>query len=439
MSDKTFKQKKGEVHENSVELLNKCPYCDGKDTKKRGKAKSGAQRYLCNNCKKSFVDTVDYSDFYISTADENCLHAGVDYLRIAAAHYPDESYFDTLNINNDEEKKEAYDYHVRKFEEIWGLFDVLNDTNSSHYTLELFDDEIGVSLTNGSYLKFMYNDHEIMQFHKPTGVVGQAMNARGQYWVIDIYGMFFTLCGLSTKSYSIFNLKTLNFFCCLANINFTSRLDFCIDIAGLNVDEVVKKIKHKNKDICIFQGKNGKKETFYIGKKTSKNKYGIIRIYDKKKDIHAKNKHEFYPHYLNDERDVTRFEVELRANFLNECGFKPEDIFDEKKLMNLFNTFVNSKNIQTTMKFEGATKLKRNYRQFQKAAEQYWNKVFDRSVQRCVNNGPLSPWDLIGRLASIFVYQGGQTPYEFITHIAPLLQRIHEESTEPLLDEFRFE
>lgn len=47
-----------------------CPYCDHNKTHKNGKTSTGNPRYLCQGCKKSFIDKINPSKKDIREADE---------------------------------------------------------------------------------------------------------------------------------------------------------------------------------------------------------------------------------------------------------------------------------------------------------------------------------------------------------------------------------
>lgn len=390
MLAKDKRQEIKQLPEKSEELAKRCPHCSSEALKKDGKNSSGSQRMMCTDCARRHTEKIDYSDFYISTKSEQCIHSGLDYLRLTAGKHcnPD------LVINPD-----VASYTDLKMQEIWGLFELLNHTNSSHYNIEFLGEKFAVTkkrARQGEALHFSWQDHTIFQFLRPyEGPIRNGMNARGQYWIIDVYGMFFSIAALAVGENTFFKQEILQVFTSLANVKYATRIDFCIDIHGQNVDEVVKRIKHKHKDVCVFKGKDDLIETYYIGKKKSENKYGVVRIYDKKKDIIAKRKQDMYADYMTRSGSITRFEIEIRANFLNEAQFKAEYIFQPQKLMDMFNTYTNSANIQSSVKFDGASQIRRTYRQFQKASKSYWMAQYDKVVERVVMNGGVSGYDLI--------------------------------------------
>lgn len=395
MKNQRFTPKHTQHIANTDVLQKNCPFCSSEQTKKNGKNISGTQKMKCIECGKNYTLSLDYSDYYISTKDENCMHTGLDYVRLTAGKHCNPDVVTNPDLAS---------YTDQKMQEIWRLYELLNHTNSSHYNIEFFGEQFAVSKVRakqGEALHFTWQDHTIFQFLKPyEGPIRNSMNMRGQYWIIDVYGMFFSISSLSQGENTFFQLDTLKHLASLANVKYSTRIDFCIDIKGETVDDVVSRMRHKHKQTTIFKGDDDAIETYYIGKKTSENKYGVIRIYDKKKDIKAKKKQGMYADYMTTKEPITRFEVELRANFLNEIGFEAHHIFDYQKVMDAFNTFVNSKNIQTTLRFEGAGKVERNYREFKKASKTYWYAQFDKVVERVIMNGQIPLYDLVQHLIS---------------------------------------
>lgn len=79
-------------------------------------------------------------------------------------------------------------------------------------------------------------------------------------------------------------------------------------------------------------------ETHYIWKyKKSQNRYKLIRIYDKLRDIKHNNNQEFYTDYLT-HRDVTRIEIEFRIELCKNVTY--EQAKDKQFIKDLFCTHI---------------------------------------------------------------------------------------------------
>lgn len=109
------------------------------------------------------------------------------------------------------------------------------------------------------------------------------------------------------------NMRKLLWF----QITVFTRIDICLDLINVAASYMYDKLlKEADKKLIrkIFYDKKGKEQTMYFGEKSrKKNKYQIIRIYDKKADSASKKKTWLYPDY-DEYKNITRLEIEIRED-----------------------------------------------------------------------------------------------------------------------------
>ena len=103
-----------------------------------------------------------------------------------------------------------------------------------------------------------------------------------------------------------------------------TRVDICLDLIDVTVpyihDTIISECDRKRLSKVFYDRKGGEQTIYFWEKSRKKNKYQLIRIYDKLEDSRKKGKEWLYPDY-NEYTNVTRLELEIReekAKYLNE-------------------------------------------------------------------------------------------------------------------------
>lgn len=142
---------------------------------------------------------------------------------------------------------------------------------------------------------------------------GSAFHILGEIWVLEIIDRFWI---------------RVRFDC-------IRRFDLCMDIP-FHTTEVYETFWEIKPIKTLFYWTNNEVETFYIGaKKTTENKYALIRVYNKLKDIHRNGKEEIYSHYYQYGR-MTRLEIEIRRELARNTTL--EELFVPDNQMDIFLT-----------------------------------------------------------------------------------------------------
>jgi len=127
-----------------------------------------------------------------------------------------------------------------------------------------------------------------------------------------------------------------------------SRLDICADLAGFLPNDIDGGFTSSD-DISrsyLVKKKDGT-ETIYFGKGGRKK----IRAYNKLIEANKHGKKADYLDYFQHE-NVTRLEVELKAESCKKFGIKPADIYDRDKIFSIYSRALNTKKTEfRIMKF----------------------------------------------------------------------------------------
>ncbi len=115
------------------------------------------------------------------------------------------------------------------------------------------------------------------------------------------------------------------------------RFDLATDVL-FNIKDIHKGFRQLNQKWSIFFDEQWKVQTFYIWeKKKANNRYKLIRVYNKKDDILVKKRQKLFPDYLK-QKDVTRVEVEIRAELAKTCTLN--SLLDRSYMFDLFLTYI---------------------------------------------------------------------------------------------------
>ena len=113
------------------------------------------------------------------------------------------------------------------------------------------------------------------------------------------------------------------------------RFDLCMDIP-FYTSEVYETFENVTPTKVLFYWKNNEVETLYIWKKrTTENKFSLIRVYNKLKDIYKKWKEKDYSEYFQYSK-MTRLEIEFRRELARNTTL--EELFVPENQMDLFLT-----------------------------------------------------------------------------------------------------
>lgn len=122
-------------------------------------------------------------------------------------------------------------------------------------------------------------------------------------------------------------------------INKLRRFDLAIDVLK-DIKQIHKKFKKLKQKWSIFFDENWEIQTFYIWEKKKKNnRYKLLRVYNKKYDIHIKHRQKHYPDYLK-QKDVTRIEIEIRSELAKNCTLN--SLLDRSYIFDMFLTYINN-------------------------------------------------------------------------------------------------
>lgn len=130
-------------------------------------------------------------------------------------------------------------------------------------------------------------------------------------------------------------LVLMNRFWVSTRFDCIKRFDLCMDIP-FHTTEVYETFGEVKPIKTLFYWTKNRVETFYIGaKKTTENKYTLIRVYNKLKDIHKNGKEKLYAHYYQFGR-MTRLEIEIRRELARNLTL--EELFVPENQMDIFLT-----------------------------------------------------------------------------------------------------
>lgn len=139
--------------------------------------------------------------------------------------------------------------------------------------------------------------------------------------------------------------------------NTIKRFDIAIDVKK-DIKNILKNFKKLSQKWASFHWNTWELETYYIWEYQKKlNKWLLIRIYDKVKDIKKKNKQKLYSDYLNQE-NLTRIELEFRNDITKFVDLN--SLLDRSYIFNLLIKYIEKHTkIFDRVKTEDVKKLKR--------------------------------------------------------------------------------
>jgi hypothetical protein len=273
----------------------KCPHCFSKNFRKKYQNEKRIQFYFCRNCQKTFS--------FLKKMTLKCIHSGLDFLKIRGI--PNSVFFQSVFLGIDGDNTDTRNLDL--FGQTWILtFSPTPLGFCSYFSTPEGEKLFSVEKLSESAKKF------------------QKLPPNELYVNVNFYGSFFAFSrlGLLDARKFVFDFVNEKIFS-----EKLVRADIAFDFLGMTPEQIFRLANPQRRVRSVFLGKDGNPETYYIGD-TTRNPRVFIRIYDKKRDTLAKNKHRFYGDYLAKNESITRVEFECRSTALSEYGATFRNLFD---------------------------------------------------------------------------------------------------------------
>lgn len=280
--------------------------------KKNGKYRDGSQRWTLGNINANREDAEVFPRNFTHNP-KDALWGGKDWLKVIFF-----SRVETQDI---------------LFSNIKMLFRVLNSTNSSDFVFDFLGETFEV-IKKGKFLFLFLNDIRVLTIEPLTEKEKEqrGLDDRREAFVFEFYGKFFGLERMGLFDSEGFLRKLGEHFQWNGK---PYRVDIAIDFPyGL---EKIFKNSNFGLPSKLYNGSDGELETVYFGSKTEKEAF--IRIYNKKVKAQKDGEEAFYPYLFNNEK-IWRIETQLCSKILKGLTFA--DMLDEKKIMGIFRSYVQS-------------------------------------------------------------------------------------------------
>lgn len=273
----------------------KCPHCLSQNFRKKYQNEKRIQFYFCKNCHKTFS--------FLKKMTLKCVHSGLDFLKIRGILSSD--FFQNVFLGVDGENTNTRNLDL--FGETW----IITFSPTPHGFCAYFSSSQGEKLF--SIEKLSENAKKF-----------QKLPLNDLYINLNFYGSFFAFArlGLLDARKFVFDFMNEKIFS-----EKLVRADIAFDFLGMTPENIFNLANPQRRVRSVFLGKDGNPETYYIGD-TTRNPRVFVRIYDKKRDTLAKNKHRFYSDYLARDEPITRVEFECRSTALSEYGATFRNLFD---------------------------------------------------------------------------------------------------------------